>query len=150
MKTKELADELMIWLPKLSAGKALEAMYKDGPLATTIVDVADLITFIKTGNTIRIKQDKVEEPKQVKCKQYWMVTSRRFWDGKTRTDMIPISEDKPRLIHLKSETVVRVVEPLPQDIVSDELIRSFPSLSDYHCDILCVLKELGMIKEELL
>jgi len=55
MKTKELADELMIWLPKLSDGKTLEAVYRSNGDSTTIVNIPDLISFIKSGDEIRIK-----------------------------------------------------------------------------------------------
>ena len=60
MKTKDQANELMIWLPKLSAGKTLEAVYKDQHAIkvgarTKILDIRDLISFIESGNEIRIK-----------------------------------------------------------------------------------------------
>ena len=55
METKELADELMIWLPRLSDGKTLEAVYQNGD-TTKILDVHDLISFIESHTEIRIKQ----------------------------------------------------------------------------------------------
>jgi len=49
-----LADNMMIWLPKISAGKRLQVTYKDGMVAE-ILGIISLIENIKDGNEIRLK-----------------------------------------------------------------------------------------------
>jgi len=61
METKELADELMIWLPKLSAGKTLEA--RDHiPKWYKIKCLDGLIVAIRNKMPIRLKQIEFPTP----------------------------------------------------------------------------------------
>jgi len=54
MNQKELSDELMIWLPKMSAGKTLEYAFADG--GTTKIDtIEQLIRHVSGSGEIRIK-----------------------------------------------------------------------------------------------
>lgn len=58
-KTKEqkLADDLMIWLPKLSAGKTLERSFVNNAARwTDVEDIHGLANYITHGCEIRIKQ----------------------------------------------------------------------------------------------
>lgn len=55
MNQKELIDELITCLIKMQAGKTLETVYPNGN-TSKITDVAELISFIESGDEIRIRQ----------------------------------------------------------------------------------------------
>ncbi len=138
LSEKVICEKLMIWLPFLSAGKTLEAVYPDGN-ATEVCDVADLISLIKSGDEIRVK------PEQVKCKEWFACYNGEIGDFEQDVRIYRCMQSLGR-----SKKQIRVIEPLEWGFVREKIhaeLKNCPA-ARYVDYIMPVLKELRMLKDD--
>ena len=64
MNTKELAEQLIKWLPELAAGKTLMncGLVKGSKICVKIIDVKMLIRYLEDGLGIEIQQTPIPDP----------------------------------------------------------------------------------------